>query len=158
MPKPRKKTFKEIIIGKIAERMVVVIDEPPLIAEKKKELKNSRVAFITTSGVHTKEDVPFNTDGDHTYRMVPGDVDFDELMITHTHYDTSEAEKDKNVVFPLEILRSLARQGHIRDVAPRNFSFMGYIPEVRRLIEESAPAIADMLVEDGVDIALLSPG
>lgn len=147
-----------MIIGKYAERLVVVITDPPIIAEKKKELKDSRVAFITTAGVHLQQDPPFNTDGDHTFRIIPGETDFKNLIITHTHYDTGEANKDKNCVFPLEILRNLARQGDIKDVAPRHFGLMGYIPDTNRLMEETAPQIADMLVEDGVDIALFSPG
>lgn len=147
-----------MIIGKVAERMVVVINEPPVIAEKKKELKDSRVAFITTAGVHLKADLPFDTSGDPSYRVIPGDVDFNDLTITHGHYDTTEAMQDKNCVFPLEILRNLAGEGFIKEVAPRHFGLMGYIPETDRLIKETAPRIADLLTEDGVDIALFSPG
>lgn len=158
MPKPRKKSLREVLIGKVAERMVVIIEEPPVIAETKKELKDSRVAFITTAGVHVKSDPPFNTKGDHTFRIIPGDADRADLTITHDHYDTSEAMKDMNCVFPLEILQNLAEEGFIKEVAPRHFGFMGYIPESDRLIKETAPMLADMLVADGVDIALLSPG
>lgn len=157
MRKP-KKSIKELIIGKWAERMTVVINDPPFIAEKKTELKDSRVAFITTAGVHLMSDPPFDINGDHTFRMIPGDTNFKDLTITHTHYDTRQAMKDKNCVFPLEILRNLVNEGFIKEVAPRHFGLMGYIPDTDRLIDESAPLIADTLVEDEVDIALLSPG
>lgn len=158
MEKPRKKSLREVLIGKVAERMVVEISEPPAIALKKKELKDSRVAFITTAGVHLKSDEPFDIRGDHTFRIIPGSARREDLTITHDHYDISEAMKDINVVFPLGILKDLAEEGRIGEVAPRHFGFMGYIPESDRLIKETAPLVADMLVEDGVDIALLSPG
>ena len=73
-----RKSLKEIIIGKAAEHMVVKIDAPPAIAQIKKELIDSKVAFITTAGVHLKDEEPFNTKGDHTYRVIPGDVNYDE--------------------------------------------------------------------------------
>lgn len=153
-----RKRLSEIIIGKAAEHMVVRIDTPPVIAKIKKGLKDSKVAFITTAGVHLKSDLPFNVKGDHTFRIIPGDVNYHSLTITHDHYDTKEALKDINCVFPLEILRNLAAEGIIKEVAPHHFGLMGYIPNVDLLINEIAPQIADILVEDGVDIALLSPG
>lgn len=150
--------LKQKIIGKVAEFMVQTISSPPLIAEIKKPLEDSKVAFITTAGVHLKSDKPFNTSGDHTFRIVPFDVDFKDLTITHDHYDKKEALKDINCVFPLEILRILKDEGFIKELAPRNFTLMGYVPKIELLIEGSAPKIADFLVEDNVDIALLSPG
>lgn len=153
-----RKSLKEIIIGKAAETMVMNIKEAPIIASKKKDLKDSKVAFITTAGVHLKSDVPFNTKGDHTFRIIPGDVDFKDLTITHNHYDKDEAMKDKNIVFPLEILGNLAKEGFIKEVGPHHFGIMGYIPQGDLLINESAPRIADILENDGVDIVLLSPG
>lgn len=151
-------SLKQKIIGKVAEFMVNSVTSSPSIAELKKTLKDSKVAFITTAGVHLKKDKPFNTNGDHTFRLIPRDVDFDDLTITHDHYDKREALRDINCVFPLEILRNLKNEKYINDISPRHFGLMGYIPEVDLLINESAPKIADILVEDDVDIALLSPG
>lgn len=155
----RLRDIKKIMISKIAERMVVTIDEAPTIAKLTKPISEARVAFITTAGIHLKTDPPFDTkNGDPTYRMVPGDVSFADLTISHEHYDTTEARKDMNVVFPLEVLREFANEGIIKDVAPRNFGLMGYIPQVEELMHQSAPEIADQLVADNVDIVLLSPG
>ncbi|CAK7010303.1 hypothetical protein CIW83_12210 [Tissierella sp. P1] len=151
-------SLKQKIIGKVAEFMVSSITSSPPIAKINKTLKDSKVAFITTAGVHLKKDKPFNTNGDHTFRLIPRDVDSNDLTITHDHYDKKEALKDINCVFPLEILRNLRNERYIKDVAPRHFGFMGYIPKVDLLINESAPKIADILVGDNVDIVLLSPG
>ena len=78
--------------------------------------------------------------------------------MNHDHYDTSFAEEDINLVFPLEILRAFAEEGIIGEVAPHHIGLMGYIPQVKVLVNKTAPAIADLMVEDGVDIVLLSPG
>lgn len=153
-----RKSWKEKVISKAAERMVMTINEPPANAPVKKSLNQSVVAFVTTSGVHLKADQPFNIKGDHTCRMIPGTSSMHALTITHTHYDTSEAFKDINVVFPLQRLKDLAKEGKIKAVAPHHFGLMGYIPATDLLINETAPMIADTLEADGVDICLLSPG
>lgn len=154
----KRKGIVEKAWGKIAERLVRSVDEAPACAEVKKDVSESKIAFITTAGVHLKGDEPFNTDGDHTYRMIPGDSKEEELMITHTHYDHEHADKDLDVVFPLKLMQELAERGVIGSVAPRNYGLMGYIPQVNRLVSGTGPEMADALVEDGVDICLLSPG
>lgn len=151
-------SLKQKIIGKLAEYMVAEKVSPPYIAPIKKSLSQSRVAFITTAGVHLKDQKPFDIGGDHTFRIIDGDIDFNKLTITHTHYDTSDAMKDINCVFPLERLRELESEGYIGSVSQRHFGLMGYIPDVKSLTHISAPQIADILLEDKVDIAILSPG
>ena len=142
-----------------AQKMVLQINEPPMEAHIDKPLGECKVAFLTTAGVHLKSQEPFETEkGDPTYRIIPGDINYNDLMITHTHYNHQEADKDINVVFPLEILQEFAVEGIIGAVAPRNFGMMGYIPMVNMLRNKVAPQIADILVEDQVDILLMSPG
>lgn len=150
--------LKQRIIGKIAEYMVKKNDSPPSIAKVKKPLSESRVAFISTSGVHLRSDRPFNLKGDHSFRLIPRDSLNSDLTISHDHYDKTDALKDINCVFPLEILRDLESEGFIAELAPRHFGLMGYIPRVDLLVNRSIPQMMDMLLEDGVDILLLSPG
>ena len=59
---------------------------------------------------------------------------------------------DPNLAFPLDRLRELGLP-----LAPRHLSFMGSITATRSLIAESAPEAAQLLVHDGVDVALLVP-
>lgn len=139
--------------------MVVTINSAPKIAHMDKTLDEARVAFITTAGVRLKTDPPFETKkGDPTFRIIPGDVDYGDLTVNHEHYDIRDALEDINLVFPLDILRQFAREGKIGEVAPHHFGLMGYIPQVKKLMNKTAPAIADQLQEDQVDIVLLSPG
>lgn len=122
---------------------------------------HGRIALVTAAGVHRVGDVPFDMEsraGDASFRVIPGDAAAADLMITHDYYDHSAADRDVNVVFPLERLRELAAHG-VR-VAPRHFGFMGHIlgTERERLVRETAPEVARRLAADGVTHAVLTPG
>jgi D-proline reductase (dithiol) PrdB len=126
-------------------------------------LPEARIALVTSAGVHLKRDRPFdmvNPQGDASFRIIPGDAGCGDLTITHDYYDHRAADRDVNCVFPLERLRELAAAGWIGSVAPRHIGTMGHIlgAEERRLVAESAPAIAGLLAEDGVDYVIATPG
>ena len=128
-----------------------------------KPLADCRVALVTTAGVHLKSQAPFDMDnesGDATFREIPGDIDTNKLMVTHKYYDHSSADKDINVVFPLDRLREMVTMGEVGAVALRHYGFMGHIvgDKVRELIELTAPVVAENLLGDGVDAVLLTPG
>lgn len=125
-----------------------------------KPYSESRIALISSAGVHLKSDGPFDMedrDGDPTFRMVPGDVESGDLTVSHSHYNTADALKDINVVFPIDRLREMVRRELIGSVAPRNFGFMGFIPKVEPLLKKYAPQVAGMLKEDQVDAVVLAP-
>lgn len=126
-------------------------------------MHQATVALVTLGGVHLKTQPPFdmwNPAGDASFRVIPGTVDPADLTITHDYYDHTAADRDVNVVFPIERLRELAVAGWIGRPAPRHIGAMGHIlgAEQRRLVTESAPAIAGLLREDGVDYVVLVPG
>lgn len=126
-------------------------------------LREATVVLVTSAGVHLKRDQPFhmnNPEGDASLRVIPGDTGLDDLTITHDYYDHRAADRDVNCVFPLERLRELAAAGMIGRVAPRHIGTMGHIfgAEERRLVTEVAPAIARLLVDDGVNYVVAAPG
>jgi D-proline reductase (dithiol) PrdB len=128
-----------------------------------KPLAECRVALVTTAGVHLKSQTPFDMDnesGDATSREIPGDIDTDKLMVTHKYYDHSSADKDINVVFPLDRLREMVTKGEVGEVAPHHYSFMGHIVDgkIEELMNVTAPVVARNLLGDGVDAVLLTPG
>lgn len=128
-----------------------------------KPIHSSRVAIVTTAGVHLKNQVPFDMHdhhGDPTYRMIDRDRPLSELMITHDYYDHSDADKDINVVFPLQRLEELEQEKHIGAVAQTHYSFMGHIdgPHISTLVARTAPETAHRLKADGTDAVLLTPG
>lgn len=122
----------------------------------------SRVALVTTAGVHLKSDPPFNMRdpaGDPGFRQIPADAAPGSYTITHNYYDHTDADKDINVVFPFEVLGQMAASGEIGSVNHRHFSFMGHVlpPHIHPLMHKTAPQVAHLLKQDGVDIVLLTP-
>ena len=127
-----------------------------------KPLRACRIALVTTAGLVPPSLPAFDLrrlGGDPTFRAIPGDADVGSLAIHHRSdaFDRPAVERDRNVAFPLERLRELANSGEIGEVAPQHLSFMGSVTAPGRLRKQHAPAAADLLVEDGVDVALLAP-
>lgn len=123
-----------------------------------KRFAQSRAAVITTGGFHLPDQRTFNCDrGDPSFREIPSDVDLRGIEISHTHYDTRDAQRDPNILLPLERLRELVSEGVLGSLAPTHYSLMGYIPQVDALVDETAVAIAERLRSEAVDLALLVP-
>jgi D-proline reductase (dithiol) PrdB len=127
-----------------------------------KPLERSRLAIVTTAGIHHRGQQPFDmTDGngDPSFRLLDTETIESNYTITHDYYDHADAEKDLNVVFPLARLKEMAAAGCIGPVAERHISFMGHIdgPHIRTLIHETAPAAAAYLKQGGPDAVLLTP-
>jgi D-proline reductase (dithiol) PrdB len=97
--------------------------------------------------------------GDPTFREIPSNISHENLTITHNYYDHSDADKDINIVFPIERVLELKKFGDIGDVNHRHFSFMGHITNqhVNTLMRDTAPQVASALKADGVDIVILTP-
>ncbi len=128
-----------------------------------KDLKKCKIALLTTAGVHLKSQSPFNMndpDGDPTYREIPVNTPNPELMITHDYYDHKDADKDINIVFPIDRLKEMRAEGEIKEIAEINYGFMGHIDEqhLKTLINVIAPEIAKRLKKNNIDVALLTPG
>lgn len=122
-----------------------------------KPVERSRFALVTTGGVHLPGQPRFDIDdfeGDCSYREIPTSAE--ELTWTHAYYRPDEGS-DLDAVFPLQTLRGLVEDGLVDELGPRHFSFMGAIQDPTPLVEETAPEVAEKLVEDGVDAVLLTP-
>jgi D-proline reductase (dithiol) PrdB len=110
-----------------------------------RELSKATIAIVSAGGVHKKDQQAFNIAdelGDLTFRIIEGGTPASDLMVTHHHYDHSDADRDINVVFPIDILRELQAEGFIGDVAREHIGYMGYTMQLRQMYEETAPAIA----------------
>lgn len=123
---------------------------------------DSVLALVTTGGVHLSSQSPFdmaNPNGDPSYREIPADASADRLMITHDYYDHREAERDPNLVFPVQRLRELVEAGILGALHSPAYSLMGHIdgPYLHFLQEKTAPEIARRLASARVDYALLVP-
>ena len=167
------KTWKDRMFAKLFTRVpalverwtkshdfVINVDTPwvPL----RKDLKDSRIALVTTAGVHLRSQSPYDMEdreGDPTFREIPAVTRIDDLMITHNYYDHQDADQDINVVFPIKRLKEFGAEGMIGQVAPRHFSSMGHIlgRHIETLVNRTGPEVARMLKADGVDAVFLTP-
>lgn len=121
-------------------------------------LARRRVAIVTTSGLHRRGDRPFAPGALATdYRIIPGNVKADELVMSHLsiNFDRTGFQQDLNVVFPIDRLHELMREGVIGSVADYHYAFMGAAP-IRQL-EPRARELAGLLKRDHVDAVLLTP-
>ncbi len=139
--------------------MITKTDVVPL-ARLARPLAQSRLAFVSTAGVQPKGTLPFDVVhpvGDYTFRRVPSNSRPEELEIHQLKYPTDGAHRDLNVIFPIERLQELAREGVVGGLTANFFSFIGYNmdPDLleRTLAEDLAQAVAD----EHADLALLSP-
>ena len=131
-------------------------------AEVAKPMNQSKIALVTTAGLHHRRQQKFNmTDphGDPSFRILDAASIERDFTITHDYYDHWDAEQDLNVVFPVARLKEMRASGCIGSLAERHFSFMGHIqgPHVDTLVNETAPRVAAMLKQDQVDAVLLTP-
>ena len=129
----------------------------------KKPLTESKIALVTTAGIHHGYQKPFNMQdptGDSTYRMIDTETIAQDYLITHDYYDHRDADKDLNIVFPVARLKEMAADGIVGSVAGHHVSFMGHIKDahLESLIEKYAPEVAARFVQDHVDAVLLTPG
>lgn len=131
-------------------------DDPPL-AELRKPLAECRVGLASSGGVYQLGQVAFNYKDDTSVRAIDSSVPLSQLRVTHFAYDTTDARRDPNCVLPLSAMRRFAQEGRIGALAPTALSFMGGIYSARRVRDELAPRVADRLLAEEVDAALLVP-
>ena len=144
------------------ELLLQMLDEIPAYSgqpwQSGAPLAQRRVALLTTSGIHRHDDHAYS-DGAvaNEYRVIPGDVNADELVMSHlsSNFDRTGFQQDTNVVFPIDRLRELATEGVIGSLAAFHYAVMG----AARLpgLEATARQIAKLLKQDSVDAVLLTP-
>jgi len=120
-------------------------------------LSESLVALVWNAGIHLKSQQPFNPEGDNSLRVVPGDVKGAELLVTHSHYDHADADRDINCVFPIDRLRELRQEGLIGGLGDKHVGF-GYSLNLKETYEVTAPQVADAIERSKADLVVLTAG
>lgn len=127
----------------------------------RKPLSESRLALVTTAGLHVRGDRAFihEPDGDQSYRVIPRTTSPADILQSHISigFDHTGIYKDINVTFPVDRLQELVNQGIIGSLSYDNYSFMGALRDVTKVIEQTGPEVARRMVDDGVEVALLTP-
>ncbi len=130
---------------------------PPPFAPLRKPLSESRCALVASGGIYRAGQVAFHFKDDLSVRIIHRDTTNNDLRTTHFAYDLTASREDPGSVFPLQTLRELERLGLIGNLSPNAYTFMGGIYSSRRVREVLAPAIADRLQQDEVDVAVMVP-
>ncbi len=120
-------------------------------------MSQCRVGLIGSGGIYKTGQVAFHYKDDTSFRIIDTRESTATLRATHFAYDLTDARSDPNVVFPIDTLNELAREGFIGSLAERAYAFMGGIYSSRRVRERLAPELANRVVRDGVDVVLLVP-
>ena len=146
------------------------LEREPLPAETpwtplRRPLAEARVAIVSSAGIARTDDEPFDQDGerrdpwwgDPSHRVLPRAVTAEDVRLYHLHIDPRPASKDLDCILPLRRLDELVAEGTVGASADHHYSFMGYLLEPTQMLEETMPRIAEHLVREEVDLALLVP-
>ena len=120
-------------------------------------LLQSRVALVTTAGLHLRGDRVFDM-ASTEYRAIARETAAGDIVMSHTsvNFDRSGFTEDVNVVFPIDRFRELEKSGAIGSMADVHYSFMGAYLEPKDYAP-SARELAALLHGDGVDSVFLTP-
>lgn len=124
---------------------------PPPLAE-------ARVAIVTSAALTRSGGVSKWGFEDFHFETLPGDARDLQLGHLSPNFDRSGFAADLNVVYPVDRLRELADRGVIGSVSSHHYAFAGNQPEgLSALRMDTGPACAKKMIEDGVNVVLLTP-
>ncbi|MFQ5555927.1 MAG: glycine/sarcosine/betaine reductase selenoprotein B family protein [Acidimicrobiales bacterium] len=132
-------------------------DLGPPSATEVADLSTARVAIVTTAGLRPAGDITLWGAGDGSFTVLPGDAR--DLQLSHfsPNFDRAGFVADINVTYPVDRLGELADEGVIGSVNHRHLSFMGAQLDLFTIIHDTGPAAARLLLDDEVDVVLLTP-
>lgn len=138
---------------------IVPFPDFPTAFTRAPQLKDARVAIVTTAGLMRHGEEPWTHD-DAGFRLF--DTDERDLLTGHVSMslDRVGAFVDRNVFYPLDRLQELADAGAVGSVAPQHISFMGALRghnQLSAMILDSGPRAAKLLRDDGVDVVVITP-
>jgi D-proline reductase (dithiol) PrdB len=118
------------------------------------------LALVTSAGAHVDGSAPFDTkapDGDPSFREIPIEVGAEDLRWSARGYDPKAVLEDMNAQVPVERLLEFEGNGIIGQLNPVWWSFCGFVPDARRLAEESLPRFVERVSRYEVQAALFVP-
>ena len=127
-----------------------------------KPLAESRLGIVSSAGLSLPGQGAFDSKrkgGDPSYREIPTDIEVASLLENHRSqsWDHRGLAQDKNLGFPIERCRELVDRGRIGSLSLRHISVMGSLTAPGRFLRDTVPTIAEVFVEEEVDVALLVP-
>ena len=123
-----------------------------------KPLSECRVAIVTSAALHVEQEDGFEPGLDPKFTVIEDGERKLRLGHMSPNFDRGGFAADLNVVYPIDRLHELADRGVIGSVAARHYAFAGNQDEqVSRIRLDTGPACAKQLLDDAVDVVLLTP-
>jgi D-proline reductase (dithiol) PrdB len=123
----------------------------------KGKLEEASICIVSTAGVRTRGDPPFDTEGDTSWRVIPGEAEAKDLAYDDAHYDHACVDADLNCVFPIDRVRALGAERRLGGLTARHFS-LGYSQALRELREKTIPALVREVDRERPSAVLLTGG
>lgn len=147
--------------GKINWKMYSYVKNTTSPASIGIDLAKNKLLFISSAGGYLMaEDKPFdaaNILGDYSIRKIPMSADFKEIDYAHEHYDTKAVKQDAQVLLPFKHLQKFIENQVIGELCETTVSFMGYQPDLSRVVSETIPTILEIAKQQNATAALLVP-
>ena len=158
---PRLDTLSEVSRKTLTFFPCMEFEDTPWVPLSK-GLSQSKIALVSTAGLHLRNDKPFIKDdhgGDPSFRVIPSNANGADILQSHISigFDHTAFYRDINIAFPIDRMRELADQGTIGSVSDNYYSFMGALRDMRRVVEDTGPQVAQRLRDEGTDVVFLIP-
>ncbi len=130
-----------------------------------KPINELRFTLMTSAGISVKTEKPFDMErerqepswGDPTHREIPKTAQEKDIDANHLHINTDYIKEDINVMLPLERFREFEADGIIGSLAPTCYSYYGFQPDPKVLMEETMPKVSEKMLSEGVEAVVLTP-
>ncbi len=142
-------------------------EEAPVWAPFAKRLSESRIALLSSAGIHLKSSqVSFDVEreqvheewGDPTWRAIPSTARPEDLGVAHLHINDEDLLADPEIALPMHLLEELAGEGVVAGGVAEHVAVMGYQDRgLRDWHDTTAPEIVAHLREQGTDALVLAP-
>lgn len=154
---PRLSELPEVQRNKLLMRPVQINDATPWTTPKS-SVARSRLALVTTAGLHHRDDAPF-LKYDQTYRVIDSGVVESDLLQSQSSigFDRGLRIRDVNVVFPIDRLRELVADGTIGGLTRRFYSLTGAQANSEKTAETIGLRLGPLLKEQGAELVLITP-
>jgi D-proline reductase (dithiol) PrdB len=121
------------------------------------KLEDAAICLVSTAAVRHRDDKPFDTNGDTSWRVIDSEAEAKDLRYDDTHYDHACVDRDLNCVFPIDRMRELAAERRVGGLTARHFS-LGFSQALRELRETTIPALVREIDRERQGAVLLTGG
>lgn len=162
---------------KFLPRLIVVYYQMTEVSQEKpipwtplrRPLAQCKMGLVTSGGLYQKGvQPPFNLErevreptwGDPTFRILPSNIQAEQISVSHLHYKSEDVLQDMDILLPVHRIQELVEEKRIGSLAEKVYSFMGYQgfpPDSTQWRRDYGPLVAREMISQDVDCVLLTP-